>query len=599
MTLLIWVASRRLCLDSRRSVLYIAVWSAIVVSLYLFYLFVVPQLLRFRFRGDLSWYDLGVYGFGPSRAYASFPYESPLFDITVIDDHRACNSGYTFLAPRGDSVAHPGPMILDANGELVWMKHNRGTTQDFKVQRFQGNNYLTYWEGEQVDGRGYGSWYMLDSTYTIRYVINPVEGYGGDLHDLHITPEGTALVTIYEPILNDLSSIGGPEMGWIYDSIFQEIDIESGDLIFEWHASDEVPLNSTYETMFNGAGIERATAFDFFHINSVDKDDEGNYIISSRHTHAVFCISSLTGKVLWTLGGKTNDFQDLSGGEATSFSWQHDARWHSNSSILTLFDNAAHAHKDPERESRGMTIHLDIPKREAQVLATFHHPHQLKSVSQGSLQLLDDDERIIIGWGHSAAYSEFSTAGKLLCNVHFGASAFFDFGRVVSYRVSKGEWIGKPQTRPEAVVVGDMIFVSWNGATEVVGWRLEAWEGESIEEVNLSDNFITLNHFTKTSFETEIAVPDDPDFLVFRLVAFDAQGENLGATTLLQRSSVPGSATDLIVQIASVMGLCGIIAAFCHTKGLFTCRHSYLGRRGGAYKLVSLRKPRQLTLFQL
>jgi hypothetical protein len=43
------------------------------------------------------------------------------------------------------------------------MKHNWGTTHDFKVQRFQGQDFLTYWEGEQVEGRGYGSWYMVSS----------------------------------------------------------------------------------------------------------------------------------------------------------------------------------------------------------------------------------------------------------------------------------------------------------------------------------------------------------------------------------------------------------------------------------------------------
>ena len=52
-------------------------------------------------------------------------------------------------------------MILDAQGELVWMKHNWEITQDFKVQRYQGQNYLIYWEGDEIEGRGQGSWYMV------------------------------------------------------------------------------------------------------------------------------------------------------------------------------------------------------------------------------------------------------------------------------------------------------------------------------------------------------------------------------------------------------------------------------------------------------
>ncbi|KAJ0423559.1 ASST-domain-containing protein [Aspergillus carlsbadensis] len=585
MATLNWGLSRHRRVDSRQFLIRIVLCVLITGLLYLFYVFAVPQLFRFRFRDDLSWYDLGAYGFGPSRGYVSFQYESPVVEITAVDDDRACDSGYTFLSPRGDSVANPGPMIFDADGELVWLKHNWETTHDFKVQRFQGEEFLTYWEGEQVEGRGYGSWYMVDSTYTIRYVINPVGSYGGDLHDFQITSDGTALVTIYDPIVTDLRSVGGPELGWIYDCLFQEFNMATEELIFEWRASDKFPINSTYETLSGNTGNKRDSAFDFFHINSVDKDDQGNYIISSRHTHAIFCISRSTGDVLWTLGGKDNEFNDLSNGEATGFSWQHDARWHVENSTITLFDNAAHAHSDPERESRGMAIHLDIPTRQATVLATYQHPHQLKSVSQGNVQLLEDIDRVLVGWGHGAAYSEFSTNGELLCNVHFGASAFFDFGRVVSYRAFKGNWVGNPQTRPDAVLAEDGVYVSWNGATEVVGWRLEAWEGDDTEQVNSARNFTSLGDFEKTGFETIIPVPDDPTYPIYRLAALDAEGNILGTTELLQSPPDSGSFNDLIVGAALVMGICGLVAAIYQAKGFCKCRRSCLKQRD-AYELV-------------
>lgn len=128
--------------------------------IYLFYLFALPQLLRFRFRSDLGWYDLGLYGFGPSKSYISFPYQSPRVELVQWDSSR-CDPSFVFLAPRGDSIAYPGPMILDAQGELVWMKHNWGITQDFKVQRYRDQDYLIYWEGDVVEGRGQGSWHMV------------------------------------------------------------------------------------------------------------------------------------------------------------------------------------------------------------------------------------------------------------------------------------------------------------------------------------------------------------------------------------------------------------------------------------------------------
>ena len=135
------------------------IFGTVVSLLYLSYLFVLPQIRKFRFRSDLSWYDLGLYGFGPTRGYVSFAYESPVVEISQWD--AGCDPRFTFIAPRGDSIAHPGPMILDAAGNLVWMKPGHDVTQDFKLQRYQGEDFLTYWEGKEVGGRGDGSWFMV------------------------------------------------------------------------------------------------------------------------------------------------------------------------------------------------------------------------------------------------------------------------------------------------------------------------------------------------------------------------------------------------------------------------------------------------------
>lgn len=160
---LMYCAASRRCLEHRRFFFWPAIASAIVGLLYLFYVFVVPQLLRFDFRLGLSWYDLGAHGFGPSRGYVSFENESPVLQIVEPEGSAGCDSRYTFFAPRGDSVPQPGPMILDAQGELVWMKQTWETAQDFRVQQYRGEDYLTYWEGDQVEGRGLGTWYMVSS----------------------------------------------------------------------------------------------------------------------------------------------------------------------------------------------------------------------------------------------------------------------------------------------------------------------------------------------------------------------------------------------------------------------------------------------------
>jgi hypothetical protein len=156
-----WTSSNAHRSRLRLSSCHVATAGVVASLLYLFFIFAVPQLQRLRFRTDLSRYDLGLYGFGPTRGYVSFDYESPIVEIT--ESESGCDQRYTFIAPRGDSVPQAGPMILDAQGNLVWMKYNWETTQDFKIQHYRGEDYLTYWEGREIESRGYGSWYMVCS----------------------------------------------------------------------------------------------------------------------------------------------------------------------------------------------------------------------------------------------------------------------------------------------------------------------------------------------------------------------------------------------------------------------------------------------------
>ena len=380
-------------------------------------------------------------------------------------------------------------------------------------------------------------------------------------------------MSIYDILPADLTPVGGPALGWIYDGLFQEIDIATGELIFEWRASDHVPLNSTFKT-FVGNGNDRDAAFDYFHINSVAKDHEGNYIVSARHTHSITCIHHETGAIIWTLGGKLNDF--TSDGSDTSFSWQHDARWHGNNT-LTLFDNAASSNIDPSAVSRGMTIDLDIPGRTATLRAAYYHPQDMKAVSQGSMQILPNGN-VFIGWGHSAAFTEFRPNGTLLCNVHFGASAWFTFGRVVSYRTLKGSWMGQPRTVPDAEVEGKHVYVSWNGATEVVAWRLEVWDGGNLREMT----FKPRGEFEKTGFETDIELPDDIQDEYFRLVALDWEGKELGISGVIQRES---SGSDPHATGRWALVVCGLLLCGCLLAGLYCAVRRRLPR-GTGYRAV-------------
>lgn len=412
-------------------------------------------------------------------------------------------------------------------------------------------------------------------------MVSPVGDMDGDLHEFVITANGTALVTIYHPIPADLSSVGGPELGWLYDGIFQEIDIATGELLFEWRASHFFPPDSSFYPI-RDRGYERTLGYDYFHMNSVDKDDQGRYLVSGRHTFSVTCVDGTTGEVLWTLGGKHNEFTDLSDGAATKFTWQHDARWR-GPNTLTLFDNSANGEEEPTGDSRGALIELDIPARQAKLITSYDHPQRFMSTSQGNVQVLDSGN-VFVGWGHSAAYTEYTPEGDLICDVHFGASAYFTFGRIVSYRVFKGDWVGKPNTMPDAAMADDSVYVSWNGATEVTSWRLEAWDGASLENVT----FITVDEVERTGFETKI--PFGPKVTsYFRVCALDSEGEILGTTEVLSRN-LDSNGPFLSIRSWGMV-IIVVFAVGCLFSGLYCGVSRFLQQRrdgsNGSYRLVA------------
>lgn len=370
---------------------------------------------------------------------------------------------------------------------------------------------------------------MLDSSYNIAYSIRAVgQHVEADLHEFKLSRDGTALFTIYNTTQGDLSSIGRGTSGWIEDSVFQEVDIETNKLLFEWRSSEHTLASDTY--MWDPAGgYTSYWSYDAFHLNSIEKDKNGNYLISSRHFHSVTCISP-TGEILWQLGGVKNDFTDLSDGKALSFKWQHDARWvqepdDNGVGIISLFDNLEGGilHIDGPY-SRGMLLRINVPDKTVEFLHEYIAYSRTRAPSQGSMQVLDNGN-VFIGWGHSAAYSEFKQDGTLLCEWRFGPSVFDFFGAAVSYRaakVKKEDWIGTPVTKPDAKEKGWKIYTSWNGATEVAAWSLEVTR--SVDE-NGQDVWEEIDVLPKDGFETMFKLPTMSGSKRYRVAALDDNGK--------------------------------------------------------------------------
>jgi outer membrane protein assembly factor BamB len=210
--------------------------------------------------------------------------------------------GHIFVAPEEGGTAQGGSMILDDRGQVVWfrpLRETQGRAMSFGVQTYRGKQVLIW-------GETAGEYVIFDSSYREIARLRAGNGYDGDHHEFLVSPQDTALITIYNSVPQDLTAVGGSKNGRAWQGIVQELDIESGDVLFEWRSVDHVALEETY---VDAREDHYSDGMDYFHINSIDVDDDDNLLISARETSAVYKVDRNTGEIIWRLGGKKSDFE--------------------------------------------------------------------------------------------------------------------------------------------------------------------------------------------------------------------------------------------------------------------------------------------------
>jgi hypothetical protein len=419
--------------------------------------------------------------------------------------------GDLFTAPYG-GPGSSGPMIFEESGNLVWFHPlPKGTeATNLQVQQYDGQPVLSWWQGRiPPQGFGQGEEIIDNTAYQEIGRVHAGNGYLADLHEFHITPQGTALLTVFDPIDCDLSSLGGPSGGAVTDSIFQEIDLRTGLVRREWDSLDHVGLGDSYSPATSANTI---WPFDYFHLNSIDQLADGTTLISARNTSTLYELSTLTGQVLTRIGGKHSSVK-LTAGAATAY--QHDATMLANGTI-SVFDNGGvpkvHA------QSRGLILAVNPEARTDEVVAEYEHAAPpLSSGSQGNVQALADGD-VFIGWGAEPYFSEFSAGGQMLYDAHWHVT-YQSYG---SYRFS---WSGSPSEPPAIAAASSSggqvtVYASWNGDTRTTSWRVLA--GPSAQQLT------PVASAARSGFETTIVAPVAEAYVAVQ--ALGAAGEVLGTS---------------------------------------------------------------------
>ncbi|HTU94961.1 MAG TPA: arylsulfotransferase family protein [Solirubrobacteraceae bacterium] len=436
----------------------------------------------------------------------------PAVRVTQLAAAPASTPRFILLSPINAVPAsdpQQGLMMVDRLGRLVWFSPtSSGSPFNLAVQSYAGKPALTWWQGAVTNAHGEGAAEIGDDSFRSVKAVRAGDGLTTDLHDFQLTSHGTALITAYETTTADLTSIGKSSKAQVFVGHVQEIDLNTGRVLFDWRSLDHVGIEESLQPPpIPGQG------YDYFHLNSVAEMDDGNLLISGRNTCTVYCVDRSNGRILWRMGGKHSDFSVSS---TAAFWWQHDARPH-GSSAITLFDNAGPA---KATQSRGLVLAVDSSAKRVELTRAFEHSAGFLSGTLGNVDL-QSDGGAFIGWGAQPYFSQHTSDGTMILDGELPIG-------VRSYRAHLADWVGHPADGPRVVAQanpagGFAVHASWNGATEIARWTVLAGRTRSaLSEVGSQ---------AWTGFETAIAVNSNGPY--FAVAALDSSGHELGRSPIV------------------------------------------------------------------
>lgn len=406
----------------------------------------------------------------PASAPDFRPSDYPSYHITALDDPA---DGYVFVAPFPLAGANPGSrpylMILDNNGSPLFYRRLSGSGLDFKVQ---ATGSLSYFDNHQ-NAQNYVE---LDSAYreVDRWTMG--NGYGTDLHELILLPDGHALMMSYDNQPVDMSAVvpGGRADAIVVGMVIQEQDADHN-VVFEWRSWDHFEITDASDLVDLTADY-----IDYVHGNAIERDVDGNLLVSSRHMDEITKIDRQTGEIIWRMGGKRNEFTFVD--DTLGFRHQHDIRRLPNGNI-TLFDNGNGRHP---QHSRAVEYSIDEGNKSVNLVWQHAPADGRYSVAMGNAQRLPNGNTMI-GWGFPTAGAQKIIASEVRPDGSLAYELLLDTN-TVSYRVFRFPWNGRSAapylwtedrdfTRVDSVLLKMTMF----GRDDIVRYRLHFWDYPNAE----------------------------------------------------------------------------------------------------------------------
>jgi EmrB/QacA subfamily drug resistance transporter len=475
---------------------------------------------------------IGFFKLQGSYSYVSAPGLHPPIIKQGLKTTGTPTPGYILTANFYDLARPPmtgqsGPLILSNNLQPVWFQPvpEAVVASNLAQQTYHGQPVLTYWQG-LITNAGQttsGEYVVLNQHYQKIATLKGANGWVLTLHTMLIDGDD-AWVTANKNRAMNLSNWGGVAEGALDDSAIQEYNLTTGKLVRSWDALRHIPLSDSH-----ALPPDNSFPWDAYHVNSLDLVGKDTLLVSMRDTWTLYLINMKTNKVEWQLGGRHSDYTF---GNNATFSWQHDATLLPGGKISMFDDHCCQqtgggTYVDPTAPSRAIVLKVNQATHHVTLVSQYKHAAEagvgVDASYMGAAQVMPDGH-IFSGWGNLPYITEYSKSGQLVLDGYFPGSD-------LSYRASKippTAWIGLPLTKPSAAVKTSggktTVYMSWNGATQVVKWRVLAGTSAS--------SLTPVATRAKNLFETAVLVPGSNTF--FQVQALDASGKVIGTSKVVK-----------------------------------------------------------------
>lgn len=338
----------------------------------------------------------------------------PNFPRWTFDRFGRPQAAYYIVAPCcSDHYA----IMFDTNGVPVWWLHTHDRILDAGL--LPDGDVDVGVNGGKHFGLGVSlatfKEFRLDGTYVRTFLIP--HGPPTDRHELQVLPNGDYVVAAHVPQTGvDLRPYGGPADATVLDAMVAEVS-PSGKLVWTWNSEHHIALSETgrwYQGLVLSSPARLSDgrpAYDIVHINAIAPYRHG-FLVSMRHTDAVYAIAKPSGRILWKLGGThTRKSLRIIGDDVPDFGGQHDVRALPDGTV-SVFDNGTGRDRPP----RVLRFRINAKARTATLIERLVDNQTGDSPCCGSARKLPGGDWVV-SWGGTDLISEMTPGDQPVINL--------------------------------------------------------------------------------------------------------------------------------------------------------------------------------------